>query len=173
MKLENMSQKIRLLSTEISMIRIKLIEENEIPVLIDMVGGLLSEIMSTMNQAFFDFDPQAALEQAQQLIGADKYFVLIVWHDDQAVGVITAYESYALYTQGAYGTIPECYVVPDYRGKGIGKKLIASMVDFAKDKGWHRLEVTTPPLPEFEDSLRFYQHNGFEISGGKKLKFSW
>ena len=33
-----------------------------------------------------------------------------------------------------------------------------------------RLEVTTPPLPEFERTLSFYETNNFEISGGRKLK---
>ena len=37
-------------------------------------------------------------------------------------------------------------------------------------KGWTRLEVTTPPLPEFDRTLAFYQQQGFSISGGRKLK---
>jgi GNAT superfamily N-acetyltransferase len=43
-------------------------------------------------------------------------------------------------------------------------------VEFADKRDWKRIEVTTPPLPEFERTLNFYQKNGFEISGGKKLK---
>jgi hypothetical protein len=30
--------------------------------------------------------------------------------------------------------------------------------------------VTTPPLPVFDRTLRFYQSNGFEVAGGRKLK---
>ena len=41
---------------------------------------------------------------------------------------------------------------------------------FGRARGWRRLEVTTPPLPQFDRTLRFYEANGFEPSGGKKLK---
>jgi hypothetical protein len=37
-------------------------------------------------------------------------------------------------------------------------------------KGWRRLEVTTPPLPQFDRTLALYQRDGFSISGGRKLK---
>lgn len=48
--------------------------------------------------------------------------------------------------------------------------LIQSVKDFADEKGWKRLEVTTPPLPQFDATLSFYEREGFEISGGRKLK---
>gem|GEM_PF-2146775 len=35
-----------------------------------------------------------------------------------------------------------------------------------------RLERCTPPLPEFERSVAFYQANGFEITGGYKMKLT-
>lgn len=85
---------------------------------------------------------------------------------------MSLYESYALYSEGAYGTIPELYVRPDYRHKNIGKSLLECAMNFAKEKGWKRLEVTTPPLPQFDKTLSFYQANGFEISGGRKLKIN-
>ncbi|MDG6773596.1 GNAT family N-acetyltransferase [Thiomicrorhabdus sp. ZW0627] len=154
------------------MLKVREVKTEDIPVLVEMVGALLDEIMSTMNQVYFKFEYEAALKQAKELIGKDKYFALIAWLEGEPVGMIAAYESYALYAQGAYGTIPECYVSSKFRGKGIGKALIDSVIKLAKQKGWHRLEVTTPPLPEFESSLHFYEQNGFEISGGKKLKLS-
>ena len=39
-------------------------------------------------------------------------------------------------------------------------------------RGWTRLEVTTPPLPQFDRTLAFYEREGFAISGGCKLKIS-
>ena len=69
-----------------------------------------------------------------------------------------------------YGTIPELFVRPKWRSLAIGKALIQQAVSFGESKGWKRLEVTTPPLPEFDKTLNFYKANGFEISGGRKLK---
>jgi GNAT superfamily N-acetyltransferase len=86
------------------------------------------------------------------------------------VGFIALYESYALYAEGAFGTIPELYVRPEYRSKGVGKKLTDKAKELAAAKGWARLEVTTPPLPQFERTLQFYEKEGFSITGGRKLK---
>lgn len=80
------------------------------------------------------------------------------------------YESYALYAEGAYGTIPELYIRPEYRSLNIGKYLLEKTKKFATSKNWKRLEVTTPPLPQFDRTLSFYENNSFEIAGGRKLK---
>lgn len=80
------------------------------------------------------------------------------------------YESYALYAEGAYGTIPELYIKKDYRSLNIGKLLLEKAKEFAISKKWKRLEVTTPPLPQFDRTLSFYEDNSFEIAGGRKLK---
>jgi hypothetical protein len=39
-----------------------------------------------------------------------------------------------------------------------------------QSRGWRRLEVTTPSLPQFDRTMAFYQREGFTISGGRKLK---
>jgi hypothetical protein len=41
---------------------------------------------------------------------------------------------------------------------------------FGFDPNWTRLEVTTPPLPQFDRALAFYQRGGFGISGVRKMK---
>jgi GNAT superfamily N-acetyltransferase len=73
-------------------------------------------------------------------------------------------------SEGAYGTIPELYVTRNWRSRSVGQQLLNEVAKFAKKKGWRRIEVTTPPLPEFDRTLRFYHNNGFEITGGRKLK---
>jgi GNAT superfamily N-acetyltransferase len=139
-----------------------------------MVGELLSEIMDAINEDVFNYDEYATEIRAKDLIEKDKYWVFLA-NDNKSgklIGFVSLYESYALYSEGAYGTIPELYVRPDYRHKNIGKSLLECAMNFAKEKGWKRLEVTTPPLPQFDKTLSFYQANGFEISGGRKLKIN-
>jgi GNAT superfamily N-acetyltransferase len=80
------------------------------------------------------------------------------------------YESYALYAEGIYGTIPELYVRPAYRSLGIGRRLVAGAKDYGAERGWTRIEVTTPPLPQFDRTLAFYERQGFAVSGGRKLR---
>ena len=72
-------------------------------------------------------------------------------------------------TEGAFGIIPELYVRPEYRSRKLGTCLIEQAKLYGTERGWGRLEVTTPPLPWFDRTLAFYQSAGF-IAGGRKLK---
>lgn len=139
-----------------------------------MVGELLNEIMQKTGVQAFNYDEFRTEQRARELVEKEKYWVFLAKDtmSDVNAGFVTLYESYALYAEGAFGTIPELYVRPDYRDKKIGQLLLNKVTQFALDKGWKRLEVTTPPLPEFERTLDFYKANGFEISGGRKLKLT-
>lgn len=88
----------------------------------------------------------------------------------EIIGFISLCESRSLYADGTFGTIQELYICKDYRSLGIGNSLILSAMNYAKTKGWKRLEVCTPPLPEFDRTLAFYEEAGFEITGGRKMK---
>lgn len=138
-----------------------------------MVGELLGEIMKKTNRNEFKYDLRKTELYIKRLITNNNYWVYIARDiiTEQYIGFISMYESYALYTNGAFGTISELYVRPEWRTNNIGKDLIMLAKEFAQQNGWHRIEVTTPSLPEFDSTLRFYQSNGFSITGGKKLKF--
>jgi len=137
-----------------------------------MVGELLSEIMTAINEKAFNYDERSIEERAKELVEKQQYWVFMAKDiaSNNIIGFVSMYESFALYSEGAYGTIPEFYVRPEWRSKSIGLKLLESAVEFANSKGWYRLEVTTPPLPEFDRTLNFYQKNEFKITGGRKLK---
>ena len=136
-----------------------------------MVGELLSEIMKATGIQAFNFDFAETATRLKDFIYREKYFVFVARDGiGSAVGFVTLYESYALYAEGAFGTIPELYVRPAYRSKGVGLLLASGAKSFGKSRGWKRLEVTTPPLPQFERTLAFYEREGFTITGGRKLK---
>jgi len=46
---------------------------------------------------------------------------------------------------------------------------VAQAKSFGLSRGWIRLEVTTPPLRQFDRTLAFYEREGFAISGRRKL----
>ena len=89
---------------------------------------------------------------------------------EAVLGFIALYESHAVYAGGAFGTISELYVLPAARDRGIGRGLIEAARALARERGWKRLEVTTPPLPQFQRTLDFYHRLGFDVTGGRKLK---
>ncbi|WP_428623920.1 N-acetyltransferase family protein [Sedimenticola sp.] len=157
-----------------SEIEIEPISNQNYHVVSKMVGELLTEIMDAINEKAFNYIPSETERRVKELVEADKYWVFMAKDrsSGEYVGFVSIYESYALYSEGAYGTIPELYVAPDWRSNKVGSKLLKAAMKFAVKKGWHRLEVTTPPLPEFARTLEFYKSNNFKISGGRKLMVS-
>ena len=135
-----------------------------------MVGELLREIMALVSDKSFEFEYAETVGRACTWLKEGRYTVVLARVDAMPVGFLALSESYALYTAGVYGTIPEFYVQPPYRSQGIGTALLAEARRIGRQRGWQRLEVTTPPLPQFDRTLNFYQHNQFTISGGRKLK---
>lgn len=136
-----------------------------------MVGELLAEIMNAIGVQAFNFDLAATTTRLQDFLAREKYFVFVARDGGgRQAGFIALYESYALYAEGAFGTIPELYVRPEYRGNALGLRLVSEGKSFGSSRGWTRLEVTTPPLPQFDRTMAFYVREGFSITGGRKLK---
>ncbi len=138
-----------------------------------MVGELLAEIMNAIGVQAFNFDLGDTTSRLQDFLSRDKYFVFVArGGNGNPAGFVALYESYALYAEGAFGTIPELYVRPEYRTNRLGLRLVSQAKTFGASRGWTRLEVTTPPLPQFDRTLAFYEREGFAITGGRKLKVS-
>ena len=138
-----------------------------------MVGELLTEIMNAIGVQAFNFELAETASRLKDFIDRGKYFVFIARSGSGSpAGFIALYESYALYAEGTFGTIPELYVRPEHRTNGLGLHLVSRAKSFGASRGWTRLEVTTPPLPQFDRTLAFYEREGFAISGGRKLKVS-
>lgn len=135
-----------------------------------LVGELLHEIMAAVSDKVFNFHQADTEARAGAWLLDGCYSVLLARAGEMPIGFLALYQSYALYTEGIYGTIPEFYVRPAHRSKGVGAALLEQARRLGQSRGWRRLEVTTPPLPDFDRTLAFYQREGFSISGGRKLK---
>lgn len=145
-------------------------EAREAETVAELVGELLAEITQAIDTPAFDFDLTQAIDTAREMMARERYIALVARQDDAPAGIITLCESHALNAGGPFGTIPELYVRPALRGAGVGRALLEAAKAFGVERGWTRLEVTTPPLPAFERTLAFYQREGFAVTGGRKLK---
>jgi len=135
-----------------------------------MVGELLSEIMAAIGVPAFDVAFEKTAERLLNFLETGRYVVFVAIDGyGETVGFIALHESCALYAGGVFGTIPELYVLSECRSLGVGRGLLEAAVQFGKSCGWRRLEVTPPPLPEFDRTLAFYEQEGFEVTGGRKL----
>ena len=90
--------------------------------------------------------------------------------EDSAIGIITLIESFAFYTDGAYGIINELYVPPEHRNQKIGKMLLETAKEYGRQCGWKRIDVTAPLGEKWERTQAFYEREGF-IATGPKLRF--
>ncbi|MEW8626536.1 MAG: GNAT family N-acetyltransferase [Candidatus Thiodiazotropha sp.] len=157
------------MNTEITIHSATVSDAQDLAVLVD---ELLTEISEAIGVQAFKYNLEETAINAKNLIEQKKYFVFVARTDyEKSVGFIALSESYALYTGGTFGTIPELYVRPEYRSRSAGLRLLSQAKDFGRSIGWKRLEVTTPPLPQFDKTLAFYEREGFAISGGRKLRF--
>ncbi|WP_458576334.1 GNAT family N-acetyltransferase [Aliamphritea spongicola] len=64
----------------------------------------------------------------------------------------------------------EFYVLPEYRNKKTGEALLQKAKHYAKTQAWKRLELCTPPVQEFQNTVDFYLNQDFEVTGGYKMK---
>lgn len=144
----------------------------EATIIAGMVQQLLEEIMAATGSAHFHVDLPAIAQRCERYIAEGIYTVFIAADSagNTPVGFISLTETYSLYAEGAFGIIPELYVQPAFRSGGAGQLLLDAAKAHGRSRAWQRLEVTTPPLPAFDRTLDFYQANGFDVAGGRKMK---
>ncbi len=135
------------------------------PAVVRLVGRLLAELEDSPVE-FAGLDEVAALRSFEADGGACRAFLAREGRDEP-VGVLTLTETFAIYAGGRFGVIDELYVVPEHRWRGIGRRLLDAAVVFGRERGWRRIDVTAPPGPKWERTVRFYESQGFLFTGPK------
>jgi GNAT superfamily N-acetyltransferase len=132
---------------------------------------LVTELISELSGQRFRIDEAEAIEFIERSSVNEKYFAFLALDDSQkAFGIITVGESGAVYAGGAFGVIHEFYIAPEMRSNGFGNQLMGKVKKTATDMGWKRLEVGSPPYPEWERTKSFYVREGF-VEIGPRLKW--
>lgn len=145
---------------------------NDSELIASLVIELTSEICRLTNAQHFDIDLNTTSRRCHELLTDGHYAAIIAFHNDTPIALATITETYALYAGGKIGVIQEFYVSPDYRASGVGAKLLEQVKQHGTYHQWSCLELCTPPLPEFERTLNFYQKNGLAAVGGRKMRQS-
>ncbi len=134
------------------------------------VHELTDEICELTSAAHFDIKIDDTTTRCRDLIAQGHYAAIIAFDDESPIGMTTITETYALYAAGKVGVIQEFYLKPRFRASGVGSKLLEQVKDHGKANNWSSFELCTPPLPEFEHTLNFYQKNGLKPVGGRKMR---
>ncbi len=64
-----------------------------------------------------------------------------------------------------HGEVKSMRAHPDYRGKGIGKAMLAHLLAEAAARGYSRVSLETGSSPEFQPARQLYESHGFAPSG--------
>jgi GNAT superfamily N-acetyltransferase len=98
----------------------------------------------------------------QELFGVHPVIEAVVaWVDDRAVGFALFFHNYSTFLarRGLY--LEDLFVVPEVRGRGIGKALIAHCARVAVERGCGRFEWSV--LDWNEPAIAFYRSIGAEL----------
>lgn len=113
--------------------------------------------------ALFEKLPEKMINTVEKIKSEKEYFHCFVAETEE--GHIAGYASYfiAYYTwTGKSLYMDDLYVQPDFRGTGIGTKLISKIIDFAKSSHCHQLRWQ---VSEWNDrAIGFYKNLGAEIN---------
>ena len=137
-----------------------------------MVKELTDEISHRTGARHFDIHVEETASWCRRFLDAGRYEAYVAVQEPDVIGFVALCESHALYADGTFGIIQELYVRAGFRGAGTGDALVEAAKRHAKKKGWTRLELCTPPVPDFEPVVSFYERLGFSVTGGRKMKLT-
>lgn len=143
---------------------------HDVQVIGALVVALTNEISELTNAKHFSINLDDTIQRCRELITDGHYTVIIGEFEKKGIAIATLTETYALYVGGKIGVIQEFYITPEFRASGVGSMLIEQVKFYGQRQNWSSIELCTPPLPEFERTLNFYQKNGLIPVGGRKMR---
>ena len=131
-------------------IEIREIREN------DLENGFL-ETLDFLRKAS-DLDKSKAKEILEKIKQNSNQIIQVAIDDKKIVGCITLLiEQKFIHDGGLVGHIEDVVVRKDYEGKGIGMKLVTSMLEYAKRKNCYKTILDCK-----DDIKQFYERIGFK-----------
>jgi len=127
---------------------------------IDALVSLLRELFAVEADFFFDADKQRR-GLLLMLDGCRKHrCVRVAEQDNEVIGMCSAQTLISTAEGGAVALVEDLVVKTGWRGRGVGRMLLASMEDWRRERGLKRLQLLADA--ENEPALAFYQNNGWK-----------
>jgi GNAT superfamily N-acetyltransferase len=152
--------------------RVRAARHEDLPAVVMAVENLLTELGSRPPRT------SLMLQTAQALLEDPRLGALLLAEagaENTIVGVLGASYQLALHVPGRYALIQDLWVHPSWRGRAVGRDLLAALFELARRQGMARAEVGLPreSFAGIRATEGFYAHNGFEHLGARmRLLFS-
>lgn len=125
----------------------------DVPVIADLIRGL-AEYEKLSHAVTLEED-----RLGEHLFGAHPYAEVLLAEDDGVVvGFALFFHNYSTFLGQPGIYLEDLFVLPEYRGQGHGKTLLAELARLAVERGCGRLEWSV--LNWNEPALRFYRSLG-------------
>jgi ribosomal protein S18 acetylase RimI-like enzyme len=121
-------------------------------------AATIGRLMDAFNREYDDDTPgpEALAERIRELLAGGDTRVLLA-DDDAGVAVLRLRP--ALWTRALEGYLAELYVIPERRGQGLGRALLARVLEVARAAGADRIDLGTSETDVAARAL--YERMGF------------
>ncbi len=127
---------------------------------IPAMGQLLRELFSIEDDFTVDFEKQS--RGLKLLLDTSSAIVLVVESDDQVIAMASVQTLISTAMGESVGLIEDVIVTEEYRGKGIGKKLLERVIEESVNAGMKRLALGVDNRNHH--AIAFYEKHGFSTS---------
>jgi GNAT superfamily N-acetyltransferase len=113
----------------------------------------------------FDTPDDVIRRNTRTMAGLDNCGLFLAESAGQAIGVATISLEFGI-EFGWGGEMGDLYVLPDWRGKGVSRRLVLAIEDLLKERGATSYQITlTPYAQDAHDLKAFYSGLGFANEG--------
>ena len=122
----------------------------------DLFNGFLESLDSLRKAS--DLSPKKAKEVFKKIKSDKNYKIYVAILDSKVVGTTTLFiEQKFIHDGGKVGHIEDVAVRKEYKGKGVGQKVVKALLEYAKKEGCYKtiLDCT-------DDLISFYEKMGFK-----------
>jgi GNAT superfamily N-acetyltransferase len=151
--------------------RVREARRDDVPDIANAVATLLEELDGTsISSSTLPADHRLGPmeDTVRALLGDPEAGALFVADaEGSLVGLLASSWQMAIHAPGSYALIQDLWVHQAWRGRGVGRALIAELLDLADGRGVTRLEVGLPleSFARFDATEAFYLSNGFTPNG--------
>jgi GNAT superfamily N-acetyltransferase len=116
--------------------------------------GLIREYAEWLDEDFCTHRFDEEMEGIEAMYGPPTGLLLLAFEGDEPIGCI----GYRTLEPGVC-EMKRLYVVPGFRGKGIGRDLVLKLIDEAASAGFREMRLDT--IPKLATALALYRKLGF------------